>query len=80
MTRRAARSASDEVEPVRLPVETTCSVRLGSRGARIPKDDRAGVSEVTGHLKLMPMQATPIHQGGCPRCSGLSTVHRFHSA
>ena len=52
---RSPLDSFDEAEPVRLHVATTCGVRLGSWGARIPKDDRAAVCEMTSHLKPMPL-------------------------
>ena len=54
--RRAARSTP----LMRLSPYVTCSVRLGSRGARVPKDNCAGVGEMNSHLKPKPLQATPI--------------------
>ena len=64
--RRAARSEpSKKVEPVRLSVdEHQC------RTARVPgcayPEDTAGVCEMTGHLKQMPLQATPTQKMRAP--------------
>ena len=60
--RRAARSTP----LMRLSPYVTCSVRLGSRGARVPKDNRAGVGEMNSHLKLLPLQATPTQKMRAP--------------
>ena len=43
-------------------------------------DERAGVREMTSHLKRMLLQATPTHPCECPRCSGLPAEQRFHQA
>ena len=57
---------SKRLSPYVYLLRFKCSVRLGSRGARIPKDDRAGVCEMTSHLKPMPLQATPKHKVYAP--------------
>ena len=64
--RCAARSEpSKKVEPVRLSVDDhQC------RTARVPgcayPEDTAGVCKMTGHLKLLPLQATPTQKISAP--------------
>ena len=74
--RRAARSTP----LMRLSPYVTCSVRLGSRGARVPKDDRAGVGEMNSHLKPKPLQATPIHKKCMPQVLGSTYGATFSKA